>query len=126
MAYFGARTLGIVRRNVNRTLKERCTIQRETHTKGTMGEPLHEFEQVAADVACRVITAGERNRTAVMDVGSQESLVERYRLICPVGTLFEVDNRVVMSDGRVFQIVDVEDGLTDEAYAGAIMIRVRV
>jgi len=125
MPKISSRTLAIVRRNVGGMLTETCTIQRETGVKGTMGEPLHTWETVQADVACRVIMAGTRNTGDAENVGSRESLVEQYRLITPVTTPFTLNDRVVMSDGRVFQVVAVEDGLTDEAYASCIVTRTR-
>lgn len=122
-----ARTVGLVRGRVAQMLTETCTLQRESGATGTMGEPLHDdWLIVAADVPCRVIRVGEQQRrTSVQQVGAQESMVERYRLICPVGTAFDVDDRVVMSDGRIFQVADVQDGLTDEAYCSALITRVR-
>lgn len=125
MPRFSARTINLVRRNVNDLLTATCRIERETSSTGTMGEPLHDWDVVQADVPCRVIRLAKRTTTSAEQVGSQETLVERYRLITPVGTNFAVDDRVVMSDGRVFQVVDVEDGLTDEAFAGVMLSRVR-
>jgi len=126
MPRFSDRTIALVRRNVNEMLTETCTITRETGVKGTMGEPLHDnTEIVAQNVSCRVITVGQRNRSQTRDVGAQEVIVEMYRLICPVGTAFTTDDLITMSDGRIFHVVDVEDGLTDEAYAGAIITRAR-
>lgn len=126
MPRISSRTLAKVRANVNEMLTETCSLQRETGTVGTMGEPLHTWETVQSGIACRVIQAGQMQSTSATAVaGSAEAMVERYRLITPVGTPFKTDDRVVMSDGRVFDIVDVEDGLTDDAFAGAVMVRVR-
>lgn len=125
MPHFSTRTIALVKRNVNAMLTESCTLQRETGATGTMGEPLHTFVNVATGVQCRVIRAKTPNASSQMVVGSQESMVELYRLICPVGTAFLVDDRIVMSDLRTFQVVSVEDGLTDEGFAGAVITRVR-
>ena len=126
MPRFSARTINLVRRNVNDLLTATCRVERETSSTGTMGEPLHDWDVVQADVPCRVIKAGnDRSTSRTGTVGAQEALVEMYRLITPVGTNFAVDDRVVMSDGRVFQVVDVADGLTDEAFAGALITRQR-
>lgn len=125
MPRFSTRTLALVRRNVDEMLVETCSIQRETGVKGTMGENLHTLTTVATGVLCRLIRVGQRSRSQTMQVGSQESLVEMYRLITPRATLFEVDDQVTMSDGRVFQVVDVEDGLSDEAFARVVVTRVR-
>jgi len=125
MPSISSRTLAIVRRNVGGMLTETCTIERETGVKGSMGEPLHTWETVQSGVACRLITAGTRNTGDAEIVGGQESLVERYRLITPVLTPFTLNDRVIMADGRVFQVVAVEDGLTDEAYASCVVTRMR-
>lgn len=122
---FSAQTMARVERNVTSLLTERCTIEREAGTTGTMGEPLHDWEVVAEDIACRVIRAGTRNDSSYEEVAGQEALVERFRLICPAGTAFDVDDRVRMADDAVYQIVDVVDRLTDEAFVSAIMTRVR-
>lgn len=123
---FSARTIAIVKKNVNAMLTERCNIERETAMTGLMGEPLHGWETVAADVPCRVIRVGQSSTQSEYEsVGATEALVERWRLICPAGTVFAVDNRVKMADGRVYQIVDVDDRLTDQAFVGAVMVRAR-
>jgi len=124
MPRFSARTLAIIQRNVSETLTESCTIQRQTGATGTMGEPLNQLELIASGVACRVIRAKTPNANSQMVIGNQKSLVERYRLICPVDTAFRIDDVVTVGDD-VYQVVDVEDKLTDEAFAGAVITRVR-
>lgn len=120
------RTLAIIKRRVNTYLTERCRIEREAGTRGQMGEPLHDSETVAADVPCRVIRLGQNSTQSEAEaVGSTEALIERWRLICPAGTTFAVDNRVWLADGRVYQIVDVDDRLTQEAFVSAVMVRAR-
>lgn len=90
-----------------------------------MGEPLQGYGNIATNVACRVIRAMNSKLATTEPVGSQVSLLETYRLICPVGTPFAVEDRVLMSDGRIFQVQALEDGLSDSAFAGAIIKRVR-
>ena len=120
------RTIGIIRRRVNAFLTETCSIKRKAEIRGHMGEPLPDWETVASDVPSRVITI---NRGSIQSeyepVGSTEALIERWRLICPVGTTFAVDNQVWLSDGRKFLIVDVDDRLTDAAFVAAVMVRAR-
>ena len=125
MPRFSSRTLAIVQRNVNEMLTDICTISRETGATGQMGEPLHVLEVVASEVACRVIRARTPSSSASQVVGSQEAMVEVYRLSCPSGTAFVTDDVVTTSDGSVYQVVNVEDKLTDGAFAGAVMTRVR-
>lgn len=125
MPRFSERTLALVRRNVNDMLTQTCQIERQAFAEGSMGERKHGTEVIAADVACRVIRLTKRSTTGTENVGSQEALVERYKLITPVGTAFDKDDQIVMSSGEVYQVVDVEDKLTDEAFAGAMIVRVR-
>lgn len=124
MPRFSARTLAIVQRNVNEMLTDVCTIKRQTGATGTMGEPLNQLELIASDVPCRVIRAKTPNANSQAVIGSQKAQVERYRLICPVDTAFRVDD-VVSVGSDVYQVVDVEDKLTDGAFAGAVITRVR-
>lgn len=126
MPSFKARTIALVRQRVNEMLTETCSIERESGATGLMGQPLHGWETVADDVPCRVITIGQSStRSEYESVGATEALVERWRLIVPAGTSFAVDNRVRLSDGRTYQIVDVDDRLTDQAFVGAVMVRAR-
>lgn len=126
MRLLSDRTMAMVRRNVSAMLTERCTIERERGATDDMGAPLHDWTVVASDVPCRVIRAGQqRNNTTTQIVGSQEALVETFRLICPVGTPFTTDDRVRMADGLVYQVVALDDRLTDQAFVAAIIMRGR-
>lgn len=125
MPRFSARTIAIVKRNVDETLTDTCTLKRETGATGLMGEPLHTLELVASGVPCRVIRAKTPSDSSQQAVGSQASVVERYRLICPVGTGFTVDDVVTLSDGSVYRVVSVEDKLTDGVQSSAVITRVR-
>lgn len=125
MPPFSSRTLGIVKRNVDAMLTDTCTIYSEASSKDSSGAPTHTMEIVASDVSCRVIrsTPPTQNRTQV--VAGQEALVEYYRFITPVGTPFTVNDRVVLSTGETYDVVSVEDLLTDSAFAGAVITRAR-
>lgn len=125
MPRFSDRTLAIVQRNVGEMLTDTCTIKRELGATGTMGEPLRDLVLVASGVACRVIRAKIPSNGSQQVVGSQESMVEVYRLICPVGTPFTKDDVVTLADASVYRVVSVEDQLTDSAFAGAVITRVR-
>jgi len=126
MALLSDRTIAMVRRNVSAMLTERCTIERESGATDDMGAPLHDWTVVASDVPCRVIRAGQqRNNTTTQIVGSQEALVETFRLICPVATPFKTDDRVRLADGTVYQVVALDDQLSDQAFVAAIIMRGR-
>lgn len=126
MPRFSARTINIVRKNVNEMLTDTCTLYVESGATGIMGEPLHTLELVAEDVPCRVIRASQQfGKSSVVAVGSQEAMVELYRLECPYDTTLTVDMVAKLSDGSMYQIVGIEDKLTDSAFAGAVISRVR-
>lgn len=123
-SHLSSRTAAVVRRSVNGMLTERCTIERETGTTGLFGEPVQSWSAVAEDVPCRLITVGRRNSSETQVIGSRESVVDAFRLICPQDTAFAVDDRVSVG-GRRYQVVTVEDDLTDAAYVAAIVVRER-
>lgn len=122
MPVLSSRTLAIVRARVADTLTERCTIERETLTRGTMGEPLHQWVAVASDMPCRVIRG---KQGGYQDVGATESLVERYRVIFPLTAYFKTDDRIRMTSGEVYQVVDVVDKWSDGAFVAALVAGVR-
>lgn len=105
-------------------LGDTCKIEAEVDAVGEMGEPTHTWAVVAAEVACRVIDARQSGLSAMMNVGEQEAMVDTYRLIVPVGTALDVDQRVTVG-GDVYQIVALVDGRSDAAEAQAVMTRVR-
>lgn len=122
-----SRTLKIIQRRVNTFLTETCIIERQTGTRGRMGEPLNDqWETVASDVPCRIINISQTSSSSQSAaVGSTETLIERWRLICPAGTELAVDERATLPDGRVFQIVEIDDRLTDQAFVSAQIVRAR-
>lgn len=126
MPRFSARTIAIVRRNVNEMFTDTCTLYVESGATGTMGEPQHTLEIAASNASCRVIRASQQfGKSSVVVVGSQEAMVELYRLECPYDTTLTVDMVAKLSDGSMYQIVGIEDKLTDSAFAGAVITRVR-
>lgn len=104
-------------------LTDTCTISRETAGRGAMFEPLHQYAVVAADVPCRVILSNAGDEGSASE-GAAETIVERYRLITPVGTAFEVDDRVTVG-GAVYDVVEINDRLTDNAFVEVTMRRGR-
>jgi hypothetical protein len=126
MPRFSDRALARVRRNVEAMLTDTCSIERETYSKGTMGEPLHTFEVVAEDVPCRVLQAGQGYGSNYAEVGGQEALRELTRVVLRRDAEFVVNDRIVMADGRTYLVIDAEDALTDSAFVDAVCTRVRV
>jgi hypothetical protein len=126
MPRFSDRALARVRRNVEAMLTDTCSIERETYSKGTMGEPLHTFEVVAEDVPCRVLQSGRGYGSNTTEVGGQDALKELTRVVLQRDAEFVVNDRIVMADGRTYLVIDAEDALTDSAFVDAVCTRVRV
>lgn len=117
------RTRVLVRQRVRAYLNETCLIERELDTVGDMGEPTHVWGLVD-NAPCRIIGVGRRGQSVAEAVGGQEALVDAYRLILPAGTDLATDYRVTVGE-RVYQVVAVDDDLTDEAFVSAIITRAR-
>lgn len=119
------RVINILKVATARFLTETCDIEKLANARDKYGNKVpNQWETVSSDVACRIITAGTRNQSSSMDVGSQEALVETYRLIVPAGTALDVDYRVTCN-GIVYQVVNVLTSRTDETDRQAILTRVR-
>lgn len=121
------RVINVLKRATAQFLTETCTIEKLANARDRFGNKVpNQWESVASGVACRVITPGGVgiSRTASMDVGSQEALVETYRLIVPAGTELDVDYRVTV-DSIQYHVVNVLTARTDETDRQAILTRVR-
>lgn len=125
MPRFSSRIIAIVRQNVNEILTDTCTLSEESGATGTLGEPLAGLVLVASGVRCRVIRAKTPSNSSTQVVGSQESMVEMYRLECPYDTTLRVNMVATLGDGSMYQLVSIEDQLTDSVFAGAVVTRVR-
>lgn len=126
MPRFSARTINIVRKNVNEMLTDTCTLYIESGATGTMGEPLHTLEIVAENVPCRVIRSKTPSLGTMQVVGGQEAMVETNRMEFPYDQSLAVDMVAKMSDDNMYHLVSIEDKLTDSAFAWAVVSRVRV
>lgn len=105
-------------------LSERCLIEAEQEAAGQYGEPLNVWVTVAANVPCRVITAGNSNQVESAPVGDGESITEEYRLICPAGTALATGQRVTVGE-IVYQVAALLTARTDETDVQAVMTRYR-
>lgn len=119
------RVLTILRKATASFLTETCTIEALVNGRDAFGNKVqNQWETVASGVACRVITAGTNRQAAMQDVGTQEAMVETYRLVVPAGTALDIDQRVTVND-VTYQIVSVLVARTDETDRQAVMTRVR-
>jgi head-tail adaptor len=120
-----ARTIKRVQAMVNRYLTDSCTLLKQGDAKGTHNEPLNDWVVTASGVSCRVIRAGQQMNGSNALTGGRETLVDKHRLILPVGTTVAGEYRVEMADGRRYEVVDVMDDMTDSAYVQVIIKRLR-
>lgn len=114
----------MIQRMTEGFLTSTCTIEREEETPiDAYGDRSHEWVTVAEDVACRVIMAGIRTGGAIVERASQEQMRDEVRLIVSRNTALDVDYRVTLADGTVYDVVRIETLLTDEAFHSAILNR---
>jgi hypothetical protein len=105
-------------------MTDTCLIEVRADARGEFGEATQEtWTTVASGVRCRVITIQQSR--AAQPVGTREALIDRYRLVCPSGTALDVDQRVTLSNGDVYQILQVVTARTSETDTQAIIERVR-
>jgi hypothetical protein len=116
------RLRGYVRGQVARFLTETCTIEREAVVTGVFGEPVHAWEVVGTNVACRLIRAGQFYTSASAVSGTQETLPAAYKLIVANTIALDVDYRVTIS-GLVYAVLRLETELTDEGFHTALVGR---
>jgi hypothetical protein len=104
-------------------LKDRCNITVQTTATGPLGEQLDQYVSVQSNVPCRVIKVSMS--PSAMIVGGQESMQDMYRVSVPVGTALAVDQRIELSNGLEYDVVDLETELTDEMFEHALVSRQR-
>jgi hypothetical protein len=105
-------------------LTDTCTIEVRAQGQGEFGNPSQStWTTVASSVACRVITIGSRFQPGAQVVGSREALTDVYRLICPYGTALDKDQRITLSNGDVYQVVDLNVERTSETDTQAVIVR---
>ncbi len=106
-------------------LTDVCSITRQTDAVDALGARTQTWVIVATNVKCRVIRAETKRNIGQQVVAVQEALTESYRLIVPRGTSLSVDYRVTLTDGRVYDVVQVLDMNTDALDAQAEIVRRR-
>lgn len=120
-----ARTMRRIQQMVGRELTETCTLTKQADAEGVYGEPILDWIEVGSGIKCRVIRAGSSMAGSNVIAGGRESLLDKHRLILPVGTVVGANYRAEMADGRVYEVVDVVDDLTDLPYVQVVVSRLR-
>lgn len=117
------RGLARVQQVLDRFLTDTCVIEEEMIITDSYGGAAHAWQVVASGVRCRVITETRMSGSDTTEVGSQEALVNRLRLVVPAGTALGVNQRVTVG-GAVYQIVSLLVARTDSVDAQAVIVRV--
>jgi hypothetical protein len=110
----------MMRRTVKQYLTDVCTIEQEVQTVDRFNAPIHEWELVAENEPCRVISLGQRYGSGVAEVAAAETMKREYRLIIGRELALGTDMRVTV-DGVQYGITRIETQLTDGAFQGVIM-----
>lgn len=98
-----------------------CTISKPARTQGPTGAPGSGHVDVATDIDCRIIDGSSETD----EIGDQHVILERYKLIVPVGTELGVGYRVTVDDGNTYNILDIITRHTESVDAQAMMTRER-
>lgn len=118
--------LGYMKSVTGKFLTDTCTIEQRSLAVGEFGQPVEAYTVVSTSVACRVINLSQSGlRAQAETVAGREAIGEVYRLICPAGTALEADQRITLSSGDVYHVVDVLLNRTDETDTQATIVRVR-
>lgn len=118
--------VAMIQRVTNTFLKDTCTIERQIDAVDEQGAPVsNNWQTVATNVACRVITAGQTGTTAdTGTTGQQETITITQRLICETGTTLDTGYRVtVNSDDSVWRVVALVIDRTDANDEQAVIQR---
>ena len=102
-----------LRKTTNRWLTETAVIERESNTRGSYGQQIHDWETVASDVACRVITAGTSSSASNQTLSNQEIMIDKYKIVLQAETEVNVDYRITVG-GHQYRVIAVMDDRTDE------------
>lgn len=110
---FDSRTLALVQHIKNAYLTDRATLETEFSTVTSIGASTHEWQILATNIPCRMITQGQ-STNAARQIGSQEGLVETYRIVLKLDLITLAVNQRLTINGVVYEIVDILSHRTDQ------------
>ena len=110
-------------------LIDTCTIEAKTQSVDEIGAPVNAWIVVASSVPCRVVMAGRSNANNANLAAMQESMTDTYKLSVPVQNstynwTLAIDQRITINS-VIYNVVSIEDGLTDTIFRQAILTRER-
>ena len=125
MSILNAPMLAQLRSMTAKFLKDSCRIEVQTETIDEIGAPTQTWAIVADDVPCRILPMATGSMASMSElVGSQESLRELYKIICPYGTALAPNQRIT-SNGATYNIIQLVTARTDETDTQALITRQR-
>lgn len=104
-------------------LKDTCSLYRSEYVINEFGESVQSTVQVASGIPCRV-TQSNSTRVQIATVGRQERIISTYRLTIPLKSPtynfdLAVNQQVMLSNGKRYEIIQIEDALTDAVWRQA-------
>lgn len=102
-------------------LTSSCTIQVEGTTRGSFGQNVTGWTDVAT-VRCRILPAGPSDSERAEDFAGAENIKTMRRLIVAHDVALDVGQRVVIG-GDAYYVASLEVGVSDEAYRAAVIVR---
>lgn len=109
---FSERTLALVKRTKRAFLTDLAIVETEALTTNDYGGSLHSWQEVASSVPCRVLVETGGTNAAKM-IGEQEGISETYMIAIALGFFTPAVNQRITVNGQVFQVVNIQEHLTD-------------
>lgn len=124
MSLLSPQMLAVIRQVTRSMMKDSCTIEREQDSRGALGQTIHTWETVGANVACRLITSKGATLPATEVFADRITMEDTYTISMPVGTELAPDYRITINS-VTFRVAKVMDNRTDMADVQAVLTRIR-
>lgn len=112
---------GYIKRMVQQSLVDSCTIQAETSTTGSYGQNVVAWSDVAT-AKCRLLPAGQGEQEKVIEFAGQDAIADTKRLIVPANTALDVGQRVIVN-GITYYVGSLDVKWSDEVFRAALIVR---
>lgn len=123
MSILNSTQVARLRRRAQQYFNQTCVITRIDEVQGRLG--LEESPvQVAAGVACRVVTDTRSQGQGYQAVGQAHMNVDAYIIWLPSGTDVDVAYQIAV-DARVYDVIELLDDLSNEIFVEVRVRRVR-
>lgn len=113
-----------LRKQAEGFLTDTCVIERLLVGQGEFMTPQNVWRIIGSGVRCRIITQGRSFASQVQTVAEQETLKEEYRIVLPLGTDIQANDRI-LNGNTTYTVVRMETRLTDEFFIQATIANKR-